>query len=207
MKKGGYILLFLVIVIAFWQLVFLQNGIKWDFVDAFLPSRYFFSESILNNQFPLWNPYLLYGTPIYADLVSVFNPEFWIIGNMFGYSNISLQFVFLAYIFVAGVSFFYFLKQFNSDYKISIGLSVAYMFSGFVIGNAQHVAFVCGYALIPFLMTKLLHIHQGIESTKLCEIINCIVRDDLLQLSCNNSYFSLPYVNHFYLAFGYKQVR
>ena len=154
MKKGGYILLLLVIIIAFWQLFFLQNGIKWDFVDAFLPSRYFFSESILNNQFPLWNPYLLYGTPIYADLVSVFNPEFWIIGNMFGYSNISLQFVFLAYIFVAGVSFFYFLKQFNSDYKISIGLSVAYMLSGFVIGNAQHVAFVCGYALIPFLMTS-----------------------------------------------------
>ncbi|HPE75301.1 MAG TPA: hypothetical protein PLC80_04400 [Draconibacterium sp.] len=154
MKKGGYILLLLVIIVAFWQLVFLQNGIKWDFVDAFLPSRYFFSESVLNNQFPLWNPYLLYGTPIYADLVSVFNPEFWIIGNMFGYSNISLQFVFLAYIFVAGVSFFYFLKQFNSDYKISVGLSVAYMLSGFVIGNAQHVAFVCGYALIPFLMTN-----------------------------------------------------
>ncbi|GAB1451559.1 hypothetical protein MASR2M47_16150 [Draconibacterium sp.] len=130
----------------------MQNGIKWDFVDAFLPSRYFFSESILNNQFPLWNPYLLYGTPIYADLVSVFNPEFWIVGNMFGYSNITLQFVFLAYIFIAGVSFFYFLKQYNSDYNISIALSVAYMLSGFVVGNAQHVAFVCGYALIPYLL-------------------------------------------------------
>ena len=142
----------LVVIIAFWQVFFLQNGMKWDFVDAFLPSRYFFSESILNNQFPLWNPYLLYGMPIYADLVSVFNPEFWIVGNMFGYSNITLQFVFLAYIFIAGVSFFYFLKQFNSDYNISLGLSVAYMLSGFVIGNSQHVAFVCGYALIPFLM-------------------------------------------------------
>lgn len=154
MKKRGFILLTIASVIAFWQLFFLKNGMKWDFVDAFLPSRYFFTESILNNQFPLWNPYLLYGTPIYADLVSVFNPEFWIVGNMFGYSNISLQFVFLAYIFIAGVSFFYFLKQFNSDNKISVGLSVAYMLSGFVIGNAQHVAFVCGYALIPFLMTS-----------------------------------------------------
>ncbi len=206
MKKGGFILLALVTVIAFWQLFFLQNGMKWDFVDAFLPSRYFFSESILNNQFPLWNPYLLYGTPIYADLVSVFNPEFWIIGNMFGYSNISLQFVFLAYIFIAGVSFFYFLKQFNSDYKISIGLSVAYMLSGFVIGNSQHVAFVCGYALIPIFDDQLFHFYQGIESTKLSEIINCIVRNDLLQLSCNNGYFGLPDVNHFYVVFGCKQV-
>jgi len=152
MKKGGYLILILVVIIAFWQLFFLQNGMKWDFVDAFLPSRYFFSESVLNNQFPLWNPYLLYGTPIYADLVSVFNPEFWIIGNMFGYSNITLQFVFLAYVFIAGISFFYFLKQFNADVQLSVGLSIAYMLSGFTIGNSQHVAFVCGYALIPFLI-------------------------------------------------------
>jgi len=148
----------------------LQNGMKWDFVDAFLPSRYFFSESILNNQFPLWNPYLLYGTPIYADLVSVFNPEFWIIGNMFGYSNIALQFVFLAYIFLAGVSFSYFLKQFNADYKLSIGLSIAYMLSGFVIGNSQHVAFVSGYALIPFLITCYLKFIRQPNKTQLVHL-------------------------------------
>ncbi|WP_346855894.1 hypothetical protein [uncultured Draconibacterium sp.] len=152
MKRKDYLFLFFVVMVAFWQVSFLQNGMKWDFVDAYLPSRYFFSESILNNQFPLWNPYLLYGTPIYADLTSVFSPEFWIIGNMFGYSNISLQYVFLLYVFVAGVSFFYFLKQFDAESNISLGLSVAYMLSGFTIGNAQHVAFVAGYALLPFVV-------------------------------------------------------
>jgi hypothetical protein len=167
MRKGGYLLLMLVVITAFWQVFFLQNGMKWDFVDAFLPSRYFFTESILNNQFPLWNPYLLYGTPIYADLVSVFNPEFWLIGNMFGYSNITLQFVFLSYIFIAGVSFFYFLKQFNSEFHISIGLSVAYMLSGFTIGNSQHVAFICGYALIPFLIACYYQFVRDISKTSL----------------------------------------
>jgi hypothetical protein len=154
MKKKGILLLFLITIIAFWQIAFLQNGMKWDFVDAFLPSRYFFSESILNNQFPLWNPYLLYGTPIYADLVSVFNPEFWIIGNLFGYSNITLQFMYLVYIFIAGISFFWFLKQFDSEQKISLGLSVAYMLSGLTVGNAQHLAFVAGYAILPFVMAS-----------------------------------------------------
>jgi hypothetical protein len=154
MKKKEILLLFLVTILAFWQVAFLQNSMKWDFVDAFLPSRYFFSESILNNQFPLWNPYLLYGTPIYADLVSVFNPEFWIIGNLFGYSNITLQFMFLVYVFFAGVSFFYFLKQFNSEYKISLGLSVAYMLSGLTVGNSQHLAFVAGYAILPFVIAS-----------------------------------------------------
>lgn len=152
MKRKGYLLLLFVTIVAFWQVFFLQNGMKWDFVDAFLPSRYFFSESILNNQFPLWNPYLLYGTPIYADLVSIFNPEFWIISNMFGYSNITLQYIYLGYILLAGISFFYFLKQFNSEYKLSFGLSVAYMLSGLSIGNAQHLAFVSGYAILPFVI-------------------------------------------------------
>lgn len=154
MKKREILLLFLVTILAFWQVAFLQNSMKWDFVDAFLPSRYFFSESILNNQFPLWNPYLLYGTPIFADLVSVFNPEFWIVGNLFGYSNITLQFMYLVYIFFAGISFFYFLKQFNSEDKISLGLSVAYMLSGLTLGNAQHLAFVAGYAILPFVLAS-----------------------------------------------------
>ncbi len=152
MRKKGYLLLLLVTIAAFWQIFFLQNGIKWDFVDAFLPSRYFFSESVLNNQFPLWNPYLLYGVPIFADLVSVFNPEYWIVANLFGYSNITLQFVFLAYIFLAGISFNYFLKYFKVDQKLSLALSVAYMLSGLSIGNAQHIAFVYSFAIVPFVL-------------------------------------------------------
>ncbi len=166
-KKRTYLLFLVVISVAFWQVLFLQNGMKWDFVDAFLPSRYFFSESILNNQFPLWNPYLLYGTPIYADLVSVFNPEFWIVGNMFGYSNITLQFIYLVYIFLAGVSFFYFLKQFNTGHKLSLALSVAYMLSGLSIGNAQHLAFVSGYAILPFVLASYFKFSRQINKPNL----------------------------------------
>ena len=193
MKKGGYLLLILVLIIAFWQVFFLQNGMKWDFVDAFLPSRYFFSESVLNNQFPLWNPYLLYGTPIYADLVSVFNPEFWIIGNMFGYSNITLQYVFLAYIFLAGISFNYFLKQFKADKSLSFGLSVAYMLSGFVIGHAQHVAFVLGYALIPFLMASYFKFMREINPANLIQISIAL----FLMIYC--SYPALTIISGYFL--------
>lgn len=170
MKKKEILLLILVTLLAFWQVAFLQNGMKWDFVDAFLPSRYFFSESILNNQFPLWNPYLLYGTPIFADLVSVFNPEFWIVGNLFGYSNITLQFMYLVYVFFAGVSFFYFLKPFNSENKISVGLSVAYMLSGLTVGNAQHLAFVAGYAILPFAVASYFRFIRDFNRTNLVQL-------------------------------------
>lgn len=143
-------------MLAFWQITFLQKGMKWDFVDAYLPARYFFSEAVLNNIFPFWNPYMLYGVPFYADLVSVFNPEFWIIGNMFGYSNITLQFVFLAYVFLAGINFRYFLQKFEVNELVALSLAIAYMLSGFMVGNAQHLGFVIGYALLPLVVASYL---------------------------------------------------
>ncbi len=163
MKHKGYLLFLLVVIIAFWQVFFLQNSLKWDFIDAFLPSRYFFSESILNNQFPLWDPYLLYGIPIYADLVSVFNPEFWIISNLFGYSNITLQFIYLAYILIAGISFNFFLKLFKTEKNIALALSIAYMFSGINIGNAQNLAIISGYAILPIVISLYLKFLKDIK--------------------------------------------
>ena len=153
-KKYGSLLLLVVCIMAFWQIAFLQNGMKWDFVDAYLPARYFFSEAVLNNIFPFWNPYLLYGVPFYADLVSVFNPEFWLVGNMFGYSNITLQYVFLAYVFFAGVNFRYFLQRFNVNEPLALSLAIAYMLSGFTVGNAQHLGFIAGYALLPLVVAS-----------------------------------------------------
>jgi hypothetical protein len=38
MKKYGILLLFWVTIIGFWQIAFLQNGMKWNFVDDLLPS-------------------------------------------------------------------------------------------------------------------------------------------------------------------------
>lgn len=151
-KNWGAFVLLAVCIIAFWQIALLQNGMKWDFVDAYLPARYFFSEAVLNNTFPFWNPYMLYGVPFYADLVSVFNPEFWLVANMFAYSNITLQFVFLAYVFLAGVNFRYFLQRFKVDEAIALSLAIAYMLSGFVVGNAQHLGFISGYALLPLVV-------------------------------------------------------
>ena len=154
MKIKNYLLFFLITTIAFWQIFFLQNSMKWDFIDAFLPSRYFFTEAILNNEFPFWNPYILYGIPIYADLSSVFNPEFWIIGNLFGYSNITLQLIYLVYISIAGIGFYHFLKPFETETKLALSLSIAYMLSGLSIGNAQNLAIVSGYAILPFVLTQ-----------------------------------------------------
>ncbi|WP_347839205.1 YfhO family protein [uncultured Draconibacterium sp.] len=166
-KKYGTFILLAVATLAFWQVAFLKNGMKWDFVDAYLPARYFFSEAVLNNSFPFWNPYMLYGVPFYADLVSVFNPEFWIVANTFGYSNITLQYVFLVYVFLAGICFRYFLRTLASNELTALSLSIAYMLSGFTVGHAQHLGFIIGYALMPLVVASYLQFAKGLNSKSL----------------------------------------
>ena len=72
--KSPYTLLLFIAIIAYWQIAFLTNSIQWDMLDCHLPWRYFVSETIQNGEFPLWNPYQQLGSPIHADLRTIWNP-------------------------------------------------------------------------------------------------------------------------------------
>ncbi len=145
-------LILLIAILAFWQVFFLQNGLKWDVIDSFLPARYFVSESLRNGTIPLWNPYLLLGTPNYGDMVSVWNPEVWIVSLFTSYSNITLQFIFVAYVFIAGWGMFKLLTHFKVLRSFALAGGVAYMLSGFMVGNAQNLSAIAGAAWIPFVI-------------------------------------------------------
>ncbi len=137
---------------AFWQVFFLQNGLKWDTIDSFLPARLFVGESLRNGIIPLWNPYLFLGTPSYGDMVSVWNPEVWIVSLFTAYSNITLQFIFVCYVFIAGWGMFKLLSHFGILRNFAFAGGVAYMLSGFMVGNAQNLSAIAGIAWIPFVV-------------------------------------------------------
>ena len=146
------LLILLTAILAFWQVFFLQNGLKWDVIDSFLPARYFVSESLRNGTIPFWNPYLLLGIPIYGDMVSVWNPEVWIVSLFTSYSNITLQFIYVAYVFIAGWGMFKLLTHFKVFRSFALAGGVAYMLSGFMVGNAQNLSAIAGAAWIPFVI-------------------------------------------------------
>jgi len=81
------ILLIVIALIAYWQIAFLQNGLKWDMLDVVFPYRYYIGECLQNGYFPFWNPYQQLGYPIHADLqCPTWYPETLLIGYFFGYS-------------------------------------------------------------------------------------------------------------------------
>jgi len=152
-----------VVILAFWQVFFLQHGLKWDVIDSFLPARYFVSESLRNGIIPLWNPYLLLGTPSYRDMVSIWNPEVWIVSLFTSYSNITLQFIYVAYIFIAGWGMFKLLTHFKVLRSFALAGGIAYMLSGFMVGNAQNLSAIAGAAWIPFII---LYYWQFLQDTR-----------------------------------------
>ena len=108
MKKNysHYLIILGVCLAAYFQVAFLQESLKWDNLDSYLPMRYFVSECLRNTMFPLWLPYQGLGCPIFGDLISTNYPEAVFTGRLIVYDNIVLQLFFMVYIFLAGIGMY-----------------------------------------------------------------------------------------------------
>ncbi|MEA3450747.1 MAG: hypothetical protein U9Q83_02455, partial [Bacteroidota bacterium] len=96
-KKGDakyLIIIFFVAIIAFWQVTFFQNVLKWDFLSITVPWRFFIGENIQNGMLPLWSPYAKLGFPLYFD-PQTWYPVSWFISSVFGYSIYSVHLEFI----------------------------------------------------------------------------------------------------------------
>lgn len=146
------LILFFFTILAFWQVAFLTNSLQWDQIDCVLPWRYFTAECIHHHIFPFWNPYQNLGYPIYADMRSVWSPEVWIIGLIGGYSNYTLHFIFIVYIFLAGYGMYRLALNLGIKPVFSLIAGISYMLSGYFTGHAQEMFSITGGSLLPFVL-------------------------------------------------------
>lgn len=152
-KYSPYILMFALVVVAFFQVSFFMHPLKYDAIDCFYPWRFHIGECLQNGQLPYWNPYQDLGYPIHADPSSgAWYPIVWIIGYFNGYSMYSIGFEYLFHVFFAGVGFYTLAKTLKFDPKFALIAAVAYMLSGFFIGNAQHLPYIISACWLPFVL-------------------------------------------------------
>ena len=147
---SAYLLFLALSIIAYWQIALLQYSLQWDMLDCFLPWRYFAGECIQNGQLPLWNPYQHLGYPVYADLRSAWYPEYFILGLTTGYSNITIHFLYIFYISIAGLGMYKLSQDFNLNRSISLITGSAYLLAGFFICHGQDLGFIISASFIPF---------------------------------------------------------
>ncbi|MFA5782126.1 MAG: YfhO family protein [Bacteroidales bacterium] len=148
------ILLLLLVILGYWQISFMKYSLKWDMIDCYYPWRYMVGECLHNGMLPWWNPYQTLGYPLHADPQSgAWYPIAWIIGGIWGYDIYSLEFEFLLHIFIAGTGMFFLGRTLNLTKGSSFLIAAAYMFSGFIVGNAQHFTYIISAAWIPYIIS------------------------------------------------------
>ena len=153
------ILLFIIILLGFWQVSFLVYSLKWDLIDVVFPFRYHFSESIQSGYFPFWNPYLQTGTPFFADLQApTFYPELLIVSLFMGYGIYMMHFLFVGYVFIAALGMYKLSFYLNKNRLASMMAAFAYAFCGYIIGHGQHFFLLVGAAWIPFVLVSYFHL-------------------------------------------------
>ncbi len=153
LKRSPLAVIVIVAMLAYWPVAFGVYTFRWDMLDVVLPFRYFAGECIHHGIFPFWNPYLLTGVPVCADLqYPLWSPEVWIIGLTTGYSIYTIHFLFMVYLVLAGYGMYRFTLHFNRHRTAALLAGVAYMLCGFFTGHGQALFSIVGAAWLPWVI-------------------------------------------------------
>lgn len=156
------LLLFLISILAYWEISLLQYSVQYDMLDVILPWRFHVGECLRHFYFPFWNPYQSAGYPIHADLqCPTWYPETIMIGSVFGYSNITLHILFTLYIFISGSGIFKLTKHFGSDNLPAFIAGAAFMLTGVFVSNAQHLFIIVSLAWMPWVILYYLKMSEA----------------------------------------------
>ena len=146
-------LLLLISIFAYWQISFLKYSVTHDMINCWLPWRYYISECFQNHVFPFWNPYQQLGYPIHADLQGpTWYLESILLSITTGQTNYTLHFLFIFYVFMAGVGMYFLSLCFHNRKNVAFLIGASYMLSGFFVGHVQHFYAIIGAAWLPFII-------------------------------------------------------
>jgi hypothetical protein len=160
-KVVPFLVLLLLTILGYWQIALFRHPLKWDIIDQAFPWKYFIGECLQHHILPLWNPYQHCGYPIHADpQSSAWYPITWFFGYFWGYSIYVLSIDFTLHIFLAGTGMYLLGEKMGFQEKIALIMGTAYMFSGFLVGNAQHFMWIISATWLPFILYAYIDLYQ-----------------------------------------------
>ena len=162
-EKQFWLFCFLFVVIAYLPVFSFQFAIKNDFFTAYFPLKKFLSTSLQAGSFPLWNPFLNYGFPVYGDMSEAWwNPLTWFIAAVPGYNVWTFTLELTAYLFLSFLGMHTLTGQWIKQRQWRIMAAASYSASGFMVGHLQHFNWISAAALLPFCLHYLLsYIEDG----------------------------------------------
>lgn len=165
-KKQFWRTCLLFVVIAYLPVISFQYAVKNDFFTAYFPLKKFLSTSLNAGSFPLWNPFLNYGFPVYGDMSEAWwNPLTWFIAAVPGYNVWTFTLELIAYLFIAFAGMYKLTGRWVSLVEWRLMAAAAYSASGFMVGHLQHFNWISAAALLPFCLYYLSSYTDGGRKT------------------------------------------
>lgn len=156
--KFPFFLLLITLLGYFWFLIYAPI---YDFADEFFPGRYFMLESIRNGIFPMWIPYQSMGLPMHGDpQAGTFYLPLWILSLFTDYNPFVWGVEYIFHAFMGGLGFYFLLKHFTPNRSYQFIGAVAYLLSGFFVGNVQHIAWIIAAAWIPWIIYSIVSFYK-----------------------------------------------
>jgi hypothetical protein len=138
-------------VLFYWQIGCMQDTLKWDALDAFLPWRRAVTESLRSGHLPFWNPYQYLGFPIHSDPeCGAWYPVVWLLALFGNYDFYSQNAEFCMHIFIAGYGTYKLSKSLGLEDTAAMLCGICFMSCGFFVGTAQNFIFLIGAAWFPW---------------------------------------------------------
>jgi hypothetical protein len=103
-----------------------------DLAPYFIPPRFFWVESIINGDFPLWNPYQFSGHPFFA------NPQYTVLYPFNGLFlilpfDVAFNAIIILHFFLGGLFTYLLLRDLKAGSTGSIISAVIFMLSGYLL--------------------------------------------------------------------------
>lgn len=137
--------------IAYWQVGFMVNCMKWDIMDQYFQYRYYMSDALSNGIWPLWQPWQYFGFPFFADPQSgAWYLPAWLLSLFTDYGLVSLHFEWLFHIVAGGTGMYYLLRTIGVAALPALLMGLLFQANGVFVGNAQHLAYVIGMSWLPW---------------------------------------------------------
>ena len=161
------LLLGLFLCVAYLPVSSLLFAVKNDALTENFPPKYFFSAALQSGHWPLWNPYMNFGLPMYADPGFAFwHPLTWLFGAL-GYNVWMLSVEILVYIWLGGI-FMYFLGRYlGHSRRTTFIMAAMFMCCGFFAGNLSHTNFLTCAAFLPLVIQTFLQLQQRLTPKRL----------------------------------------
>jgi hypothetical protein len=157
LRHRGDLLLALVVLVAYWPLVFGWSTVPaGDTQDCWLPWRWLIASILHDGGVPQWNLWQQMGYPLHADLQGpAWYVEAIVLGGTVGMGPAVQQFLFLAYVIIGGWGMRRWVEGFGSTGNGAMLAALTYALSGFVTGHAMHQFAIISVAWLPWCLWAL----------------------------------------------------